>query len=141
MTITKTNLAPQIIKQSKLNAGNIHYFNHIAVVEPSEGVHFDRSVISKVITDLKTYFGEDRPFGIVANKVNSYSVSILDVKDMKSEIPNLASYGIVSYNKAGKLSAKIESSFCERKDICFNNLYEGLDVVYHRVKQRIRLVS
>ncbi|MBC3846588.1 hypothetical protein H8K90_09375 [Winogradskyella echinorum] len=133
MTITNSNVASQIVKQTQSKVGTVHFFNHIAVIEFNEGTHIDINSVKKTLKDIRNYFGDSKPFGIVANRVNSYSISLLDVKDARRTLPNLAAYGIVSYNSATRMNAEIESSFCEWKDICFNNLYEGLDTIYHRV--------
>ncbi|MFP4845913.1 hypothetical protein [Winogradskyella sp. PE311] len=139
MSIVNTELAPQIIKQTTSDVGVVHYFNHVAVVEFNEGSHIDIISGRKILTDIISYFGNAKVFGVVSNRINSYSVSTLDIKDVRQALPNLAAYGIVSYNEAGRMSAQIESAFCLRKDICFNDLYEGLDTVYQRVKDKMGL--
>lgn len=135
MTITDSNVASKVIKQTKSEFGTLHLFNDIAVVEFNEGTHIDLSAFRKMLNDIVDYFGTTKPFGIVANRVNSYSVSLMDIKDARQALPNLKAYGIVSYNKATEMNAKIESSICEWKDICFTNLYEGLNTIYKRVKE------
>lgn len=140
MTITNSNVASQIVKQEQSEAGTLHFFNHIAVVEFNEGVHADLNVGKKMINDLINYFGNSRPFGIVANRVNSYSISLLETTEVRSIFPNLVAYGIVSHNQAGRMNAEIESQYCSStSNISFNNLYEGLDTVYKRVVKQLSL--
>lgn len=139
MSISNSNLATQIVKKVSSEVGILHFFNHIAVIEFNEGVHLDLSSVKGTIKELINYFGETKPFGVVANRINSYSVSTLDIKDAREALPNLSAYGIVSYNEAGRMSAEIESNFCDRKDICFNDLYDGLDTIYGRVKQHLNI--
>lgn len=134
MTITESNLASHIIKNTQSEIGSVHFFKHIAVLEFKEGVHVDLTSARPTLHSIIEYFGYTKPFGLISNKVHSYSVALLDIKDFRQALPNLKSYGIVSYNNAGRMNARIESSFCEWKDICFNNLYEGLDVTYKKVK-------
>ncbi|MFC0604407.1 hypothetical protein [Winogradskyella pulchriflava] len=136
MTIASSNVASQIVKQTHSDVGTVHFFNHLAVVEFNEGTHIDIKAVRKTLNDLIDYYGYSKPFGIIANRVNSYSISLLDVKDARAALPNLTAYGIVSYNSATRMNAEIESSFCEWKDICFNNLYEGLDTIYKRVRRK-----
>ncbi|EDP70584.1 hypothetical protein FBALC1_07493 [Flavobacteriales bacterium ALC-1] len=139
MSIRNTELAPQIIKQTTSDVGIVHFFNHLAVVEFNEGAHIDLSAVKKTLNDLLEYFGNSKPFGIIANRVNSYSISLLDLKEARQSLPNLSAYGIVSYNDATRMNAEIESSFCEWKDICFDSIYEGLDTIYDRVKRKIKV--
>jgi hypothetical protein len=133
MTIVDSNVASQIVEQKQCEAGTLHFFNHIAVVEFNEGIHADLNSGREMIHNLMKYFGNSKPFGIVANRVNSYSIALLETKEVRSIFPNLRAYGIVSHDLAGRMNADIESQFCTSENISFNNLYEGLDTVYKRV--------
>ena len=133
MTILDSNVASQIIKQEQSEAGTLHFFNNIAVVEFNEGIHVDLNTARKTIHHLINYFGNSKPFGLIANRVNSYSISLLETLEVKSIFPNLVAYGVVSHNQAGRMNAEIESNFCSEKNISFDNLYEGLDTVHKRV--------
>lgn len=139
MTITKSNVAPHILKHSQSEVCSLHFFNHIAVLEFNEGVHMDLISFRKSMNDITSYFGTTRPFGLVCNRVNSYSIDLLDIEKISQLMPNMVAYGIVTYNEAGRMNAIIESNFCKSKDICFGNLYEGLNTVYQRVKERIKI--
>ena len=88
MTIVDSNVASQIIKQEQSDAGMLHFFNHIAVVEFNEGMHLDLNSGRKTINDLMNYFGNTKPFGLIANRVNSYSISLLETPEVKSIFPN-----------------------------------------------------
>lgn len=133
MTIANSNVSSQIVKQTQSDVGTVHFFDHLAVVEFNEGTHIDLKSVRQTLDDVLDHFGYSKPFGIIANRVNSYSISLLDIKDARATLPNLTAYGIVSYNSATRMNAEIESSFCEWNDICFNNLYEGLDTIHKRV--------
>ena len=139
MTITNSNVAQQIVKQEQSDAGTIHFFNHIAVVEFKEGIHADLITGRHLLDAIMTYFGNSKPFGIVANRINSYSIALLETQEVRSIFPNLMAYGIVSHDAAGRMNADIESQFCTSENISFNNLYEGLDTVYKRVISKIPL--
>jgi hypothetical protein len=133
MTILDSNVASQIVKQEHSEAGILHFFNHIAVVEFYEGLHVDLNSGRQTINDLMNYFGTTKPFGLIANRVNSYSISLLETVEVKSIFPNMVAYGVVSHNEAGRMNALIESSFCENKNISYDNLYEALDKVHKSV--------
>ncbi|WCO03348.1 hypothetical protein [Psychroserpens ponticola] len=137
MTIVDSNVGSQILKQEQSEAGTLHFFNHIAVVEFYEGLHVDLNSGRQTINDLMNYFGTTKPFGLIANRVNSYSISLLDTTEVKSIFPNMVAYGVVSHNEAGRMNAIIESSFCSSNGISFDNLYEGLDAVYLRVINKL----
>lgn len=134
MGIEHTELAPKIIGQTSTEFGVTHFFKDIAVIEFNEGTHIDLKAVKPTLNSIKKQYGNSKPFGIIANRVNSYSISLLDLKKARQKLPNLAAYGIVSYNDATRMNAEIESSFCQWKDICFNNLYEGLNTIQHRIE-------
>lgn len=133
MTILDSNVASHIVKQEQSDAGTLHFFNHIAVVEFNEGLHIDLISARQTIHDLMNYFGNIKPFGLIANRVNSYSISLLETAEVKSIFPNMVAYGVVSHNHAGRMNALIESRFCDNKNIIYDNIYEALDTVYKRV--------
>ena len=137
MNIENSDLAAQVIKKTESTIGNVHYFNHVAVIEFKEGSHVDLTSVIPTLNDILEHYGKSKPFGIIVNRIYSYSVSILDIKEARQKLPNLSAYGIVTYSHAGKMNAQIETSFCEWKNICFSNLHEGIDSVYQTVKEKI----
>lgn len=136
MSITEYNIADKILGKKVTNFGTLYFFKHIAIIEFNEGVHIDATNTGDTIIDLVDYFGQNTPFGLLANRVNSYSIDLLDVKDVMQILPNLAAYAVVSHNEAGRMNAEIENSFCKSHNISFSNIYEGLDFVCKRVKTR-----
>lgn len=137
MKIIESDFSQHIVKSDKLPLGDIHFFNHIAVIEFNEGVHIDINNISEILKKLISYFGISRPFGIIANRVNSYSINLLDINSFKEKMNNLCAYGVVSHNSASAMNAEIESKFCSRENIHFKNINSGVNFVYRRVKNKI----
>ena len=134
MKLIDSRVAPQILKHAVTDTANLHFFSEIAVVEFNDGVHVDLASAQNTIDEILHYFGCSKPFGIVANRVNSYSISLLDAVEMKPKLPNLVAYGVISYNIAGRMNAIIEDNLCENYNVSYTNLYEGLDAVHQRVK-------
>ena len=139
MSIADPNIAKHILKEVKTEAGMLYFFNHVAVVEFNESIHVDLISARDTIHKLVNYFGQSRPFGLIANRVNSYSISLLDVQDIKPALPNMVAYGVVSHDHASKMGAELENGFCESQQIHFKDLYECLNSVYGRVKERLIL--
>ncbi|MDG4715439.1 MULTISPECIES: hypothetical protein [Winogradskyella] len=136
MGIEHTPLASKIIGKTSTEFGVTHFFRDIAVIEFNEGTHIDLKAVSPTINSIKNYYGTSKPFGIIANRINSYSISLLDLKNARQKLPNLAAYGIVSYTDATRMNAEIESSFCQWNDICFDNLYESLNTIQQRIENK-----
>ncbi|MCT4630925.1 hypothetical protein [Winogradskyella sp.] len=141
MGIAHTELASKIIKQTSTEFGITHFINNVVVIEFNEGTHIDLKAVKPILNNIKSHYGSTKPFGIVANRINSYSISILDLNKARQIIPNLAAYGIVSYNKATQMNAQIESSVCQWKDICFDNLFEGFNTIQKRVENQTLINS
>ncbi|NRD19958.1 hypothetical protein HNV08_07855 [Winogradskyella eckloniae] len=139
MSISESNIADHIIFNVKLKDGIVYFLNHLAVLEFHNGVHVDLSTFKSTASEITTFFGTTKPFGLITNKVNSYSVEILDIKKAPSLLPNLSAYGIVTHNNAGKMNAIIESQYCKWKNICFDNLYEGINSVYQTIKNKNKI--
>jgi hypothetical protein len=114
--------------------GNIFFFNHIAVVELSEGVHFDINNAPIIIDELQSYFGEDQPYGVVANRVNSYSVDLLKTPSFRERAKNLYAYGVVGHDLASKMNAELENDFCASEKIDYDTIYDAINNVYNKLK-------
>ena len=139
MSNVNSNVASHIVMQKQSDAGTLHFFNHIAVVELNEGLHVDLNSGRQTIHDLMNYFGKTSPFGLIANRINSYSISLLEIMVVKLILPNMVVYGVVSHNETGRMNAKIENNFCVSRNTSFDNIYEGLGTVYSKVMHQLNL--
>ena len=134
MKIIESDFANQIIKFVENQLGNIFFFNHVAVVELKEGIHFDLSNAAMIIDELNSYFGSSQPYGVVANRINSYSVNLIETPQYKEKAKNLYAYGVVGHDLAGKMNAEMENDFCTSQKVDFDNIYEAINKVYEKVK-------
>jgi len=134
MKVLESKIANQVKKALKTSIGELYFFNNIVVSEFKEGVHITYENAQELISELRHYFGESKPFGFISNMVNSYSMNPTDTPRIKEELKNLLAYGVVTYNQAGKLNAEIENNFCENQNIFFRDLYQATNTVYNKVK-------
>ncbi|GGD05140.1 hypothetical protein [Hyunsoonleella pacifica] len=134
MKIIESDFSNQIVKFVQNKLGDIFFFNHIAVVELNEGIHFDINNAPLILEELKSYFGETKPFGVIANRVNSYSVELLDTPKYREEVKNLKSYGVVGHDAASKMNATIENDFCLSEKVDYDTIYDAINHVYNKVK-------
>ena len=88
-------------------------------------MHIDINNVSQIHKKLSSFYGPSRPFGILANRVNSYSIDLLDLNSFKQIMDNLCAYGIISHNLASAMNADIESKFCSRENIHFGGGHDG----------------
>ncbi|WP_339895126.1 hypothetical protein [uncultured Algibacter sp.] len=134
MKIIESDFSAQILKFAQNQIGSIFFFNHVAVVELNEGVHFDSNNASFIIDELESYFGESQPYGVIANRINSYSVNLLDTPTFKERAKNLYAYGVVGHDLAGKMNAEMENDFCAADNIDYANIDEAINEVYNKVR-------
>ena len=134
MRILESDFSNQIVEFVQNKLGSIFFFNHIAVVELNEGIHFDINNASLITDELKSYFGNTRPFGVVANRVNSYSVDLLSTPLYRKKLSNLKAYGVVGHDLASKMNATLENDFCVSEKVDYDTIYDAINYVYNRVK-------
>jgi hypothetical protein len=134
MRILESDFSNQIIEFVQNKLGSIFFFNHIAVVELNEGIHFNVNNAPLIIDELKSYFGETKPFGVVANRVNSYSVDLLSTPTYREKVSNLKAYGVVGHDLASKMNATMENDFCISEKVDYDTIYDAINYVYNRVK-------
>ncbi|MDO5970983.1 hypothetical protein Q4Q35_14340 [Flavivirga aquimarina] len=139
MKIAESDFSNHIVKSTQKELGNIFFFNHIAVIEFNEGVHIDINNSNEIFEELINFFGNSRPFGIVANRINSYSINLLDADLFKKKISNLCHYAVVGHNRASKMNAEIENSFCNFNKINYDCIHEAMTHTYGKVKKDILL--
>jgi len=134
MKIVESEFSNQILKTVRKSLGNIFFFKHIAVVELNEGVHFDIYNASIIIDELVSYFGASQPYGVIANRINSYSINLLHTPLFKEKAINLFAYGVVGHDLIGKMSAEMENDFCASEKVNYNSLKEAINKMYIKIK-------
>ncbi|KAA5825750.1 hypothetical protein FPF71_07520 [Algibacter amylolyticus] len=134
MKILESEFSEQITKFVENEVGYIYFFNHIAVVEINEGVHLDINNAPKIINELNKYFKETMPYGVVANRINSYSVNLVHVPLIRKMAKNLYAYGVVGHDLAGKMNAAIENDFCKADKVEYDSLFDAVNSIYNKVQ-------
>ncbi|CAH8283126.1 hypothetical protein EV196_102100 [Mariniflexile fucanivorans] len=135
MKISASVFSNHILNSKKLNLGDIYFFHNFAVVEFNEGVHIDIYNSDQIFDELNNYYGYSKPFGVIANRVNSYSVNLLDIDLFREKSKNLCAYAVVGHNFASKMNAVIENSFCENDTINYDNLHEAIDALTYKLRK------
>ncbi|SFD35324.1 hypothetical protein [Algibacter pectinivorans] len=134
MKLIQSEFSEQIKKFVENEVGYIYFFNHIAVIEINEGIHLDITNAHKITDELNSYFEETKPYGVVANRINSYSVNLVHIPLIKKMAKNLYAYGVVGHDLAGKMNAAIENDFCKADKVEYDSLFDAVNSIYQRVK-------
>lgn len=139
MKIAESDFSSHIIESVQKELGSIFFFKHIAVIEFNEGAHIDINNSSEFFDELIRYYGYSRPFGVIANRTNSYSVKLLDADLFVKKIKNQFYYAVVGHNMASIMNAEIENRFCSSQQIKYDSIHEAMNNIYSKVKNDILL--
>lgn len=135
MKIIETIFFNKIVKHSTNKLGHIFFFKHIAIVELNEGIHFNKKNSALIIDELNSFFGDSKPYGVISNRINSYSIDLINMSFYRKKAKNVCAYGVVGYSFASKMAAKLENRFCKSKKVNYNSIYEAIDSVCNKVKK------
>ena len=113
------------IKQYNLEMGKVVFFENYLIIEVAEGISFDYEKAKK-LSELTNLHFQDRSFGYISNRVNSYSLEPIDYTRIKEVFPNLSVFAVVTYNKSQETSVKIENMFYQEGIVSFDNLKKAI---------------
>lgn len=140
MKVLDSAFKERVIKSEQCEIGTFHFSDNILIIEFSEGINVNFKA-SKEFFPLIISFYKNKPFGIISNRVNSYSLVPMDSIKFKDVFTSLTGYAVVSYDKAGLMNAQIENSFCADNNIIFEDLMSAIKWIDHRIKSRKSVIS
>ncbi|WP_299113251.1 hypothetical protein [uncultured Winogradskyella sp.] len=94
----------------KTNLGSVYLFDNYIITDFKEGIDINFENFNEVSELIKVYF-EDRHFGFIANRINSYSINLTDASKFNANFPNLRAYAVVVYNTITERVFEIENHF------------------------------
>ena len=92
-------------------------YDDYTVVTVNEGVHIDFAEIEEIRSVLQQHYG-DKPFGLIANRVNRYSTNPLAVRQFFSNHQVVAG-AIVGSHLMTRLNAEIEKEVIDGAPVAF----------------------
>ena len=125
MTVLDSPLSKNVQATYCLDIGDFHFFDNFIVAEFKQGSYVSFEDF-KEIFDLSQEFFEGRPSGFVSNRINSYSINLLDIVDHKEKFKNLGAYAIVTYNHNTKRMLAIEDYYFSFNRERFNVLIDAV---------------
>ena len=128
MKISNTQIINKSHQYCATNVGELYFFKNYLVAELKEGVIIDSNSFAEVQHCVYHYYG-NRPFGFIANRVNSYSINLSDTSKFNKDFPNLVAYAVISYNELCEKVYKVEDHFFKYNRRLFKNLEKGVSWV------------
>lgn len=95
----------------------LQLYDAYTVVTVNEGVHIDFTEIEEIRTVLQKHYN-DKPFGMIANRVNRYSTNPLAIKQFFSN-EHLVAGAIVGSHLTTRLNAEIEIDVIDGAPVAF----------------------
>lgn len=129
MKLINSKLSSHIIESHTVKSGKLFFLKDIVVAEFNEGVHIDFKSSQDYISLIVNFYGDDRPFGYICNRINNFSISPLDYPKFNRALSNLTMYGIVFNNHFDRRNFNIEKRFCDKPYKGFNELYTAFNQV------------
>ena len=125
----------QIIDSHKVNSGKLYFLKDIVIAEFDEGVHIDFNTSQEHISHIIDFYGYERPFGYICNRINDFSISPQDYPKFNETLNNLGMYGIVNKNHLDSMNYNIEKQFCNKPFKGYYDLYTAYNQVSIFVKK------
>ncbi|WP_292944876.1 hypothetical protein [Olleya sp. UBA1516] len=130
MNIINSEIYNQIKEVHKFPMGDLFFFENMIIAQVNEGEHvsFDSTKIAfKCIYDYYEAF--KKPFGIISNRLNKYSIEVLDLPKYSKNLPNLKLYGVVGYTNFNDINISLEKQFSKIPVLDFDNITKAYDTI------------
>lgn len=126
----------EVLEKQHLTIGDFYFFKNLLIAEVKEGIHLDTKNTATLLKIINSFF-KDRPFGHIANRINQYSVSPLDLARYSKKLDNVVSFCAIVYNKPyDEMSVKIEQHFLEEPLHIASNLEDAANWSNKKVKDK-----
>ena len=127
MRIQDSHILNDVIEVFPSDVGKLFFMKRMVIIEINEGVHLNYKNAEHIFLKIKDFFGNSKRIGIISNRINNYSIQVLDYQKLFNYIPNIKLYGIVHYNKQHFYSYQIEKRFSPIPLQNYNSINEALD--------------
>lgn len=134
MTIKESSLASKATSIYNLKFGDLYFYDFFFIVEMKEGMVIRKENVAQILDLVHIHFGYENPFGMVSNRINSYSADLIDIKPVVVDIKYLVANAVVFYNKSLFESVDFENVMLNLNGKVFFNLNEAVDWVKQKVK-------
>lgn len=110
--------------KSIMDIGTLIFFKKFALMNVKEGAHLGLDQIQKLEILLTQYY-EDRPYGYICNKENSYSVNPIGYRAL-NKMTQLKCFAVIK-DFANTHALQVERHFIKKPFKVFNTFEEAVD--------------
>lgn len=123
MSITESALYQNIKSHKTIDLGNLFFFENYVVAEFKEGVAINYKNFEQARELIREHFG-DGNFGLISNRINSYSIVITDAP-LFNQCETLKAYATVTYNLFAEKVFNVENYFFNFNKQNFHSLEDA----------------
>ncbi|MCX7547400.1 hypothetical protein OS188_05465 [Xanthomarina sp. F1114] len=140
ISIRESHLSHRIIKTYELKVGTFYFFEDFIVVEYAKDTLVSFSAIQPIMAKRNKYFPNNRPFGLIVNKINPYNTVPSDAVKLEKEVPNLVATAVVGYNCSQTIHFDLENYFFKKINRKLFNSLEQADTWLSEIFKTEQLV-
>ncbi len=121
------------LRKYDLEIGQVSFYKNFLVIEVAEGISFNQEK-AKQLSKLTDLHFENRPFGYISNRINSYSLEPMDYLKIKEILPNIKAFAVVAYTNSQKASVRIENMFHPDGLVTFEHIDDAVTWIEGELK-------
>ena len=142
MLVINSEIFRKVEKTYHLPVGDLYFFENIAVMQINEGEHASLKSSQYFLKKIYDFYEtKNKPYGYISNRVNKYSVEVLDYQKHTDLLPNLSIYGIVAYSQFDSMNIDIEKQFCKMPVSSFNDLDKAYKYVNNYIVNKSNIID
>jgi len=119
-------------KEYVLETGKFYFYDNYVVGEFKDGILVTINNF-KEIHELALQHFNDQPYGYVSNRINSYTINVINFIDHEEIFEKLVAYAIVSYNNITTATVNYENYYFNTHRKQFEGIEEATSWVENQV--------
>ena len=132
MKVLDSPIANQVEATYCLEVGDFHFFKNLVVAEFKQGAYVSFEDYKEAYELCLDIFN-NTPFGFISNRVNSYSINLVDAQEHRKKLKLLHTYAIVTYSHNSKRMLVVEDHYFNLKRKRFNAFIDAFNWVNKKV--------
>jgi len=134
MKVLDSCFANQVEATYCIEIGDFHFFKDFVIAEFNQGCYVSFKDLYD-IHDLGSLFYQDGHFGFISNRVNSYSIDLIDFHKNRNKLKLIDFYAIVTYSHFSKKMLPMEDYYFRIDRHSFNYLDNAIHWIFKKIHQ------
>lgn len=127
MNIKNTSVKDPIV--CTLKSGKYYFYDDYLISEIGEGVTVGKESILQILNLVNEHFGTDKPYGVVSNRLNSYSIDLSELIPIANKFGRFIANAVVAYADVALNNFEIEKRLLRLNGQSFFSLNDAIEWV------------